>query len=441
MKVLLVGAGGREHALARALRRGGAELTVEPGNPALAALGQVGRFHGTDPGSVVEEARRRGADLVVVGPEAPLVAGVADAVSQAGVPCFGPTREAARLEASKAFAKRVMAAAGVPTAEAAACSTVHQAAAALDRFGPPYVVKDDGLAAGKGVVVTRDREAALAHARHCLGRPQGAVVVEEFLDGPEVSVFCVSDGARVVALAPAQDFKRLGAGGAGPNTGGMGAYSPLPWLPEGFAQAVADAVARPTIAEMARRGTPFRGVLYCGLALTRRGVRVVEFNVRFGDPEAQVVLERLQTPLPGLLYAAATGSLGGVAPLVWSDEAAVTIVLASPGYPDEPRPGQVLRGIDAAEQVPGVHVIHAGTRMEIRDGAVRLVAAGGRVLDVVGRAPTVAEARARAYEAVSRIHFPGAQWREDIATWPDGVLASGWRVADGVSNRTEGRGA
>lgn len=438
MKVLLVGAGGREHALARALRRGGAELVVEPGNPALASLGQVGSFHGSDPQSVVREARRRGSGLVVVGPEAPLVAGVADAVQAAGVPCFGPTREAARLESSKSFAKRVMAAASVPTAQSSTCVTVREAGEALDRFGPPYVVKDDGLAAGKGVVVTRDRDEALAHARHCLGKPHGAVVVEEFLDGPEVSVFCVSDGSRVVPLAPAQDFKRLGAGGVGPNTGGMGAYSPLPWLPAGFAQGVAQTIARPTVDAMARRGTPFRGVLYCGLALTRRGVRVVEFNVRFGDPEAQVVLERLVSPLPELLYAAATGALDRAPRLAWSDEAAVTIVLASPGYPEAPRPGQVLAGIDAAEQVPGVHVIHAGTRMEIRGGAVRLVAAGGRVLDVVGRGADVAQARRRAREGVSRIRFPGAQWREDIATWPPDVLPAGWDATEGVSKRTEG---
>jgi phosphoribosylamine--glycine ligase len=326
---------------------------------------------------------------------------VADAVRAAGIDCFGPSREAARLEGSKAFAKDVMAAAGVPTAAARVCTTAGEAAAALDEFGPPYVVKDDGLAAGKGVVVTDDRAAALAHAAAC-----DRVVIEEFLDGPEVSLFCVTDGVTVVPLLPAQDFKRIGDGDTGPNTGGMGAYAPLPWLPDGTVDEVLRTVARPTVAELARRGTPFAGLLYIGLALTARGPRVVEFNARFGDPETQVVLALLETPLGGLLHAAATGRLTEHPPLKWRDGAAVTVVLAAAGYPGPPRTGDVLTG---AEQ-PGV--IHAGTRRR-DDGAV--VSAGGRVLSLTAVGATLAEARQRAYELVDSVGLPGGQYRTDIA--------------------------
>jgi len=349
--------------------------------------------------------------LVVVGPEAPLVAGVADAVRDAGIACFGPSAAAARLEGSKAFAKEVMAQAGVPTAASRTCDDLDQVAAALAELGAPHVVKEDGLAAGKGVVVTDDIDAALAHARACLGRPGGRVVVEDYLDGPEVSLFCLCDGTDVVPLAPAQDFKRIGDGDTGPNTGGMGAYSPLPWAPPGLAEEVVATVARPTVAQMARRGTPFTGILYCGLALTSRGVRVVEFNVRFGDPETQVVLARLATPLAGLLTAAATGRLAAHPPLRWHDEAAVTVVVASSGYPGTPRTGDPITGIDDAQALPGVHVLHAGTAL--RDGA--LVSAGGRVLSVVGTGTDLAAARTAAYAGVARIGLAGSQHRTDIA--------------------------
>jgi phosphoribosylamine--glycine ligase len=338
---------------------------------------------------------------VVVGPEAPLVAGVADAVRAAGVACFGPSRVAAQLEGSKAFAKQVMAAAGVPTAAARVCANSADVAAALAEFGPPYVVKDDGLAAGKGVLVTTDRDAALAHAASC-----GRVVVEEYLDGPEVSLLCVTDGTTVVPLLPAQDFKRIGDGDTGPNTGGMGAYAPLPWLPTGFIEQVMRTVAQPTVAEMRRRGTPFAGLLYVGLALTGQGPRVVEFNARFGDPESQVVLALLATPLGGLLHAAATGSLGVQPPLRWRSGAAVTVVLAAANYPGTPRTGDVIVGADR----PGV--LHAGTR---RDAAGRLVSAGGRVLSVTATGPTLAAAREAAYALVEDIELPGGQCRRDIA--------------------------
>ena len=413
MKILLLGSGAREHALARALARDPqtTELVVAPGNPGTAAIATNLNIDPCVPEEVVALATQMGADLVVVGPEAPLVAGVADAVRDVGIPCFGPGAEAARLEGSKAFAKEVMAAAGVPTAEAAVCTTEAELTAALDRFGAPYVVKEDGLAAGKGVVVTDERPVALVHGRACLSRG-GRVVVEDYLDGPEASLFCVCDGATVRPLAPAQDFKRLLDDDAGPNTGGMGAYSPLPWAPADLAEQVVREVAQPVVDEMARRGTSFIGLLYCGLALTSRGLRVVEFNVRFGDPETQAVLARLTSSLPELLHAAATGRLAEAPAPTWSEQAAVDVVIAAPGYPGTVTTGGAITGVEAAEELDGIHVLHAGTgTTEHRE----LVATGGRVLSVVALGPTVEEARSRAYEAVGRIALDGAQYRTDIA--------------------------
>lgn len=413
VEILVVGTGAREHALVRALAADPAVtgLHAAPGNPGIGELARLHDVDPLDPAAVAALATALGVDLVVVGPEAPLVAGVADAVRAAGIAVFGPSAAAARLEGSKAFAKEVMAAAGVPTAASRTCTTVEQVAAALTEFGAPHVVKEDGLAAGKGVVVTDDREVALEHARACLAKPGGPVVVEEYLDGPEVSLFVLSDGTDVVPLVPAQDFKRIFDADAGPNTGGMGAYSPLPWAPDGLVAEVVETVARPTIAEMSRRGTPFAGVLYCGLALTSRGMRVVEFNARFGDPETQVVLARLRTPLAGLLQACATGTLAAFGPLSWDDGAAVTVVIASAGYPTQARTGDRLTGVAQAGALPGVHVLHAGTAL--RDDA--LVSAGGRVLSVVGTGATLTEARATAYAGVDRIGLDGGQHRTDIA--------------------------
>jgi phosphoribosylamine--glycine ligase len=361
--------------------------------------------------SVARLATEVGAGLVVVGPEAPLVAGVADAVRAVGIPCFGPTAEAARLEGSKAFAKEVMTAAGVPTAEARACTTSAEVATALDAFAPPYVVKDDGLAAGKGVVVTDDRQLAERHAKAC-----DRMVVEEFLDGPEVSVFALcgwnaTDGATVYPLPPAQDFKRIHDGDEGPNTGGMGAYTPLTWVPDDLVDEVTRTVLQPTVDELARRGTPFAGLLYAGLALTSRGVRVVEFNARFGDPETQPLLALLDSPLSPLLLGAATGTLAEVPPPRWKTGAAVTVVMASKGYPETSSSGDVIVGTETLDRDPAVHVIHAGTSRV--DG--RLVTAGGRVLAVTAVGTDVRDARAKAYDGVARISFPGAQWRRDIA--------------------------
>ena len=414
MKILLLGSGAREHALARALVNAPetTELVVAPGNPGTAMIATNFAIDPTSPVEAVELATQMGADLVVVGPEAPLVAGVADAVRQAGVPVFGPGAAAARLEGSKAFAKEVMAAAGVPTATAAVCTTPEELSAALDRFGAPYVVKDDGLAAGKGVVVTSERDAALAHGRSCLARQGGRVLVEEYLDGPEVSLFCVCDSATVRPLAPAQDYKRVGDGDVGPNTGGMGSYSPLTWAPADLTEQVVREVAQPVVDEMARRGTSFTGLLYCGLALTGKGLRVVEFNVRFGDPETQVVLARLTSSLAQLLHAAATGRLAEVPAPTWRPEAAVDVVLAAPGYPGAVTTGGLLTGLDAAEEVEGVHVLHAGTGFS-DDG--ELVATGGRVLSVVALGDDVQAARERAYQAVGRLGLPGSHYRTDIA--------------------------
>ncbi|MFE5340989.1 phosphoribosylamine--glycine ligase [Isoptericola sp. NPDC056578] len=420
MKILVVGTGAREHAIVHALASEAAEgaqpaheLHAAPGNPGMAAQADLHPVDANDGRAVAALARTLGVDLVVVGPEAPLVAGVADAVREAGIPVFGPSAEAARLEGSKAFAKDVMAAAAVPTAMAHVCTTVEQVADALDAFGAPYVVKDDGLAAGKGVVVTSDRDAALAHAREALDArgDEGRVVIEEYLDGPEVSLFCLCDGASVVPMVPAQDFKRVGDDDAGPNTGGMGAYTPLDWAPSGLVAEVVDRIAQPTVDEMARRGTPFSGVLYVGLALTSRGTRVVEFNARFGDPEIQAVLARLRTPLSGVLLAAATGRLDGIEPLRWSDDAVVNVVVASQGYPESPRKGDPITGIADAEALDDVHVLHAGTA--VVDGA--LVSAGGRVLSVVGRGADLAAARAASYAGVEKIALDGSHHRSDIA--------------------------
>jgi phosphoribosylamine--glycine ligase len=408
VKVLVIGTGGREHALALSLSRDPAveEVHAAPGNPGIATVATLHEVDPLDGDAVATLAEKLGADLVVIGPEAPLVVGVADAVRDRGISCFGPSQEAAELEGSKAFAKDVMAAAGVPTAMAHVCTTPPEVATALNAFGPPYVVKDDGLAAGKGVVVTDDREEAAAHAAVCLSG--GRVVIEEYLDGPEVSLFAITDGSTVYPLQPAQDFKRIFDGDEGPNTGGMGAYTPLPWAPEDLVPEVVERVLQPTVDEMARRGATFAGLLYAGLALTSRGVRVVEFNARFGDPETQPLLALLDSPLAALLHAAAEGRLHEVDPPRWKQGAAVAVVMASAGYPESSSKGDVITG---TEDVSGADVIHAGSA-EL-DGA--LVTAGGRVLAVTAVGADVADARAKAYAGVSSISFDGAQWRTDIA--------------------------
>jgi len=412
VRVLVIGSGAREHALCVALQNDPAVsvLGCAPGNAGTAGIAEPLAVDVADPVAVAALAAGWQADLVVIGPEVPLVAGAADAVRDAGIACFGPSEQAAQLEGSKAFAKHVMAAAGVPTARSWAVSGPAELETVLDEVaalgeGAPFVVKDDGLAAGKGVLVTPDRAAAAAHGRSVLDAGR-ALLVEEHLDGPEVSLFAVTDGTTVLPLLPAQDAKRRDDGDEGPNTGGMGAYAPLPWAPAGLVDEVLATVLQPTVDEMRRRGETFSGLLYAGLALTSRGVRVVEFNARFGDPETEVVLPLLETPLAGLLMAAATGALADHPPLRWRDEAAVTVVVAASGYPERPRIGDPITGAD------GEGVLHAGTAVAA-DGQVH--SAGGRVLAVTATGPDLAAARQAAYERVAGVRLAGAHWRTDIA--------------------------
>jgi phosphoribosylamine---glycine ligase len=419
VRVLVLGSGGREHALARALARDGdvTGLHVAPGNPGIGQLAELHQVAPTDAAGVTALAARIGADLVVIGPEAPLVAGVADAVRAAGLRCFGPSRDASMIEGSKSFAKGIMRAAGIPTAASRTCATEAEVGAALAEFGPPYVVKADGLAAGKGVVVTGDRRAAAAHAASC-----GTVVVEEFLAGPEVSVFALTDGTAAVPLLPAQDYKRAYDGDTGPNTGGMGAYAPLPWAPPDLAAAAVRTVIEPALAELRRRGMPYRGLLYGGLCLTAAGLAVIEFNARFGDPESQVILDRLTTPLGGLLAAAAEGGLAGLGRLSWAPGAAVTVVIAAAGYPAAPASGDEINGLAEAQRLPDAYVLHAGTAA---GGHGAIVSSGGRVLNVVGTGADVAAARSAAYRAAAAISMRGGWYRRDIAARP----AAGTAVA------------
>jgi phosphoribosylamine--glycine ligase len=409
VKVLVVGPGAREHALSLALARDPAvtHLVCAPGNAGTVEVAEAIPVDASDPAAVA--ALATGCDLVVVGPEGPLVAGVADAVRAAGVPVFGPSGAAAQLEGSKTFAKEVMAAAGVPTAASDSCTTADEALKALEARRPPYVVKADGLAAGKGVLVTEDLVAAENFARDALSTAGARVVIEDYLDGPEVSLFAVTDGTTVLPLLPAQDHKRVGDDDTGPNTGGMGAYAPLPWLPAGTVEQVHASVLQPVVDEMARRGTPFSGLLYAGLAMTSRGPQVVEFNCRFGDPETQVVLALLDTPLAGLLLACATGTLAQHPPLRWKPGAAVTVVVAAEGYPGTPAAGDP---VEVGPLPEGVAVLHAGTRF---DDEHRVVTSGGRVLSVTATGLTLADARERAYQGVAAVAIRGAFSRSDIA--------------------------
>ena len=405
MKVLLIGGGAREHALAYSLKSDPAvaELHVAPGNPGISELATLHQINPLDAFAVSDLAQRLTADLVVIGPEGPLVAGVSDAVRAVRIPVFGPSQAAAQIEGSKSFAKEIMASAGVPTAQSFTCTNRDEFERALDFFGPPYVVKNDGLAAGKGVVVTNDRVKAITHALEC-----GTVVIEEFLDGPEISLFGISDGVNVIGMEPAQDFKRVFDDDQGPNTGGMGAYSPLPWAPKDIVERTEREVLIPTIREMFSRGTPFVGLLYAGLAMTSRGIRVIEFNARFGDPETEALLTRLNTPLAGLLFAAATGKLKDHPALEWSAQSAVTVVLASEGYPDSPQIGREISGLDKHEKAL---IFHAGTSGE----SGRLRSAGGRVFAITGLGENLSAARAAAYSAITPISLLRSHYRKDIA--------------------------
>nr|WP_254259602.1 phosphoribosylamine--glycine ligase [Leucobacter chinensis] len=418
---MVLGSGAREHAIVDSLLReeAGHEVWCAPGNAGMPCERILG-VDVADPAAVTELATERGAELVVVGPEAPLVAGVADPLRAAGIPVFGPSKAAAQLEGSKAFAKRIMAEAGVPTGRASYVASRDEATEVLAEYGAPYVIKADGLAAGKGVLVTEDLEAALDHI--ATWAPHGEVLVEEFLSGPEVSLFFFADGHNVLPLTPAQDFKRIFDNDEGPNTGGMGSYSPLPWLEADAVQRITDLVALPTVRQLEKEGTPFIGLLYCGLILTDQGIKVIEFNARFGDPETQVVLPRMTSALSTFLLASAEGRLDQLPAPTFSDDAAVCVVLASEGYPGEVATGRPITGINDAEALDArVRVIHAAT--ELPNGASTepvkqpetLIATGGRVLSVVALAESLATARGLAHDALALIALEGSQHRTDIA--------------------------
>ncbi len=402
MKILILGQGAREHAIVKSLIRTGTDakdILVAPGNRGIAREVEcAAELDITNPLAVDKLSLEHGIKLVIIGPEAPLVAGVSDSLRANGIAVFGPSKVAAQLEGSKSFAKQIMSAAGVPTGMARHCKTLAEVEQAMEDFGAPYVVKADGLAAGKGVIVTDDANAALEHAAEYLSM---GILVEEFLAGQEVSLFFISDGKSVMPLTPAQDFKRAFDNDLGPNTGGMGAYSPLPWLPKNFVQEVEETVAIPTINELTNLGAPFVGLLYCGLIVTNRGIRVIEFNARFGDPETQVVLQRLTSPLESLLYKAATGHLDSASEAKFTKDVAVTVVLASEGYPASQAPVRDVKGVKKAQRVSGVEVCFGSPV--------------GRVLSVVATGKTFKKARKRAYKAISKITLDGSHYRTDIA--------------------------
>ncbi|MDE2575804.1 MAG: phosphoribosylamine--glycine ligase [Rhodospirillales bacterium] len=420
MRVLVVGSGGREHALCWALAASPllTRLWCAPGNAGIADSAECVPIAATDFPALVAFAQAQAVDLVIPAADPQLVAGLVDVMRAAGITCFGPDAAAARLEGSKAFTKEICAAAAIPTAAWAAFDDAGAALAHVRRHGAPVVVKADGLAAGKGVVVAAslaEAEAAIADFMQSgrLGESGARVVIEECLVGEEVSLFALCDGAHAIALAAAQDHKRVGDGDRGPNTGGMGAYSPVPALTPALEADAMDRIIRPTLAEMARRGTPFRGVLYAGLMLTEAGPKLIEFNVRFGDPECQVLMLRLASDLLAALVAACDGELADF-DLRWRTEAAITVVMAARGYPEAPERGSVIRGLDDAARVPGVRIFHAGTARRGND----IVAAGGRVLNICATAPDLPAARAAAYAAIARIDWPEGFCRRDI----------GWRA-------------
>jgi phosphoribosylamine---glycine ligase len=416
MKVLIFGSGGREHALAWAAKRSArvTEVVCAPGNGGMAKIARLVAVNLKDLDAMVRLAEAEQPELTIVGPELPLSLGIVDALRERGLRAFGPTREAAKLETSKGFAKRFMQRHNIPTAAYAICASPEELGKAVELFHPPMVVKADGLAAGKGVVICPSRQTAMEASRgmftgSLLGAAENQIVIEELLEGEEVSFLCLSDGKSVVPLAPAQDHKRIGEGDTGPNTGGMGAYSTDDLLEPGMEEWILRHIAEPAIRGMADEDTPFTGVLYCGLMMTARGPEVLEFNVRFGDPEAQAILARMESDLVEVLEAAIDGRLGETR-LRWSAGASACVVASSSGYPGSYRVGFPITGLGAAVRVPGAEIFHSGTAIE----GGQLVTAGGRVLGVTAAAPSLDQALARAYEAMAEIHFDGMYYRRDI---------------------------
>jgi phosphoribosylamine--glycine ligase len=413
MRILVLGSGAREHAIIKTFKKDPqvTKIFAAPGNAGIAADVETFALDINNPKEVSASAVLHEIDFVVIGPEQPLVNGVADAIRARGIACFGPSMQAAQLESSKSFAKEIMQSAKVPTANSITCNSLEEVEKALQDFGSPYVIKNDGLASGKGVVVTNVLTEAINHAKNCLENNNSKVVVEEYLTGPEVSLLCVADGNNVIALSPAQDYKRVGDNDTGLNTGGMGAYSPIPWLDPDFVTQTIDLVAKPILEEMGKRLIPFSGILYIGLILTPQGTKVIEFNVRFGDPETQVILSRLKTPLLKILYASAVGNLSEIVEISWSDKYCVTVVLAAKNYPNNPEIGQEITGLSDAQSIEGVEIFHAGT-IE-RDG--KIVSDGGRVLSVTALGQDLSQARELVYQALKKIQLSGSHYRSDIA--------------------------
>ncbi len=410
MRILVLGSGAREHSVIRALLNDPSdyEIIAAPGNAGISEEVVVAELRIEDPEAVSEFARDHQIELVIVGPEAPLIAGVAGALRTSGIPVFGPSTEAAAIEGSKSFAKEIMASAKIPTAKSVLVATEKELAEALDGLNSPHVVKADGLAGGKGVVVTEDRDQAMAHGTKHL--QNGNVLVEEFLEGQEVSLFFISDGTSIIPLSPAQDYKRAFDHDRGPNTGGMGAYSPVPWLDDSFIKNVTETIARPVVSELKSRGTPFVGLLYCGLIVQKSEVKVIEFNARFGDPETQAVLARLKSPLGPMLLAAASGRLNEIEPPEFDSSCSIVVVIASEGYPDHPTVGRKIIGLENLPKISSVSICHGATKWVGSD----LFSTGGRVLSVVSIGKTFSLARDNAYETINLLHLEGSYFRTDI---------------------------
>lgn len=410
MQTLVIGSGAREHAIVRSLRNDPevSKIYCAPGNAGIAKDAKIFDCAVDDTAKIINFCIETKIDLVIVGPEVALVAGIADELAKENIPCFGPTKAAAMIEGSKAFAKKIMQETNVPSAASFECNTIEEVQSALNNFSSPFVIKDDQLAAGKGVVVTNDISEALNHAKSCLNKPNGKVVVEEFLEGKEVSILFISDGKNLISLEPAQDYKRAYDNDQGPNTGGMGAYSPVTWINKDLILQVKQEIAQPVIDYLRNENTPFIGVLYAGLIITNQGPKVIEFNARFGDPETQVILARLKTPITKLFLSAVNGTLDQLPKLDWATDSAVVVIRAAKGYPESPITGDEIK---LPEDEINAYILHAGTKEE----AKKILSNGGRVLAIVGKGQDLPTARASAYNLNSKISYQNSYFRSDIA--------------------------